>query len=196
MKAKKKRKVDIDMSKSASDFRNIVWPKILELGWLKGKLIEVEDISNPLAQHLDIASGLDKLVQSSKGLIGLATRIQSEKHALNLRRGGRPWNSFTKRVWRYPEKRPSEYFKQKIWVDSGKIGLGPELTIQAYIVYGELLSVGMARTENVITMMKLKIERGRMIILRNPDPSGYSEFYAAFWDEMCKEGYAIQVWQK
>lgn len=114
-----------DLSDSAYDFKNTVWPVVGE--WCGGgDLVPVESISNVgFVKDLDVLAGIDAwhIHPGRGGIRGIASRIQY----------GRPWASFTIRKKR-TSGAATEYEKRLNAIHNSDDGwLLPGITIQAYL---------------------------------------------------------------
>jgi hypothetical protein len=143
--------------------------------------VAVEGVSvDEMARLLDTLAGIDFWnVRFGVGIRGLATRIQ----------WGRSWRTFTIRNQRISGAR-TEYEKRKQAIEKG--WLYPELTLQAYVDNGKLLSYALAKTTDIIKM----IDMGKAKIKHTgPAQYGQASFYVVKWDDMKKMGYDILIRQ-
>jgi len=169
-----------DLSDSAYNFVRIVYPKIIECGYLSGEVIPIESVSaNGITKDLDMFAGIDAWhIDKNAGIQGIASRVQF---------GGRAWNTFTVRKSRMLGTK-TEYDKRKFAMDSGE-WLYPHITIQAYISSrqgGELLSVAVANTTNIFRCISNGMFYRR---LNNKDGN---EFYVVDWRNVDN----IDIWTK
>jgi len=117
-----------DLTQSASDFLNQVWPKIKRWKWFKrGELLSVESVTNVgFTRDLDMLAGIDAwhIVRESSVMRGIASRAQ---------RGGGEFRTFTIRTAR-DSGTETEYAKRLRAIKYRERGwLYPHLTIQAYL---------------------------------------------------------------
>ena len=132
------------MARSQSDFESIVWP-VIRHSCGGGILIPVESVSEAsFAKNLDMLAGIDAWQQFSDDdagqvMRGLATRVQWTDD---------PYNSFT--VRRSVTSGAKTEYDKRVAAMNGRGFLYPHLTVQAYLHNGQLLSVGVAKTSDVI----------------------------------------------
>lgn len=144
-----------------------------------------------ITRYLDMLAGIDLwLVEEKKGITGLGSRIQWGPH---------PYNSFTVRETRYTGAE-TELSKRLRAIRSGGRYLYPYWSCQAYITrrptrvngqlksQGELLSVGVAKTEDICSL----IIHGQCE--RRPNPDG-NMFAVVYWKTMEELGYDPCTWQ-
>lgn len=159
----------IDLSDSARDFKEIVWPNIKE--WFgEGELIPVEAVTESnMARKLDMYSGIDAwYIQPSEGIRGISCRVQW---------GPKAWQSFTIRKKRDSGAR-TEY--EKLCNAINNDWLYPYWFSQSYLTErkGKLLSSGLGKTKDLIEY----IQKYRP----DPIPGPNAWFYPIFWDEFKK----------
>ena len=156
-----------DMINSSSAFEKLIWPIILP--WIGGgDLLRMENIKDSnFARLLDMKAGIDGWQIRGDGMTGIASRIQQ---------GWKAWDTFTIRMSR-TSGAITEYEKRLKAIETGEY-IYPYLTIQAYIKTwsGPVLSVGMAKTSDIITFIK----RG----LHTIKPTTNAEFAVCPWDKM------------
>lgn len=172
---------ETDLNDSAYNFMHIVYPKLIECGYLSGDVVPIESVSaKGITKDLDMYAGIDAWhIDKNKGIQGIASRIQFINH---------PWNSFTIRKSRTSGAK-TEYEKRVYAIETGD-WLYPTITIQAYITSrtnGELLSVGIAKTNDIFKA----IECGNCI--EKPNPADGNMFYAVFWKDISD---SVNVWKK
>lgn len=133
------------LSKSASDFVNIVWPAVKGLPLIGGGQLQPVEVSSDaeFAKTLDMLAGIDawQVLTSPVAMRGLASRVQ----------WGQARNTFTVRI-ALPSGAETEYHKRIRALDNQEQGyLYPHLTVQAYIdqVGGTLLSAAVVRTADL-----------------------------------------------
>jgi len=161
------------------------------MGFLSGQVIPVEAVTaDEMRRYLDTLAGIDLwLIEERKGISGLASRVQW---------GPSAYNSFTIRETRYTGAE-TELSKRLRAIRSGGRYIYPYWTCQAYITdrpirengrlksQGKLLSVGVALTEDICTL----IIHGQCERRTNPDGN---TFAAVFWETMKEYGYEIYTW--
>lgn len=162
-----------DLSDSASDFLNIVWPVIKgRIGG--GELIPVESTTDTgMKRDLDVLAGIDAwhIDRGVGQMRGIASRIQWDDYA---------WNTFTVRKHR-TSGATTEYEKRLYALNNpNKHYLIPALTVHAYITKrpnGKLLSVAVIPTEDLFGYL---IVHGRE--RRNTNDGNI--FIYAKWDDL------------
>ncbi len=156
------------LARSQRDFLELVWPQISR-GCGGGDIIPVESVSDSgFAATLDLSAGIDAwqtLTDATAGTVlrGIASRVQWGDHA---------WDTFTVRRT-VASGRPTEYDKRLAALTEDRGYLYPHLTVQAYIDNDVLLSVGVARTRQVI-------EAVRSDNWRDNPQDGSTFYYVAF----------------
>lgn len=147
-----------DLSNSASDFVNIVWPFISSVeGIGGGHIIPVEAVScDGFANELDVLAGVDawQIVQNNKAVRGIASRVQ----------WGTDYQSFSIR-YSTPSGVETEFQKRLRALNNPDEGyLFPHLTVQAFLDRqgGQILSVAAIPTKYLIQQAQKLIEWGRM----------------------------------
>lgn len=171
------------LSDSARDFLNVVWPKIKELSWLDGELAPVEATTiKEWANKLDTLSGIDAwYIKKNSGLSGIASRVQwkpeqSQKY---------PYNTFNIR-YKKPSGAKTEYQKRIEAINSDGELLYPYWTCHAYLCdkeFGPILSMALARTVDVIEACSLGIGFERI------NPTDGTTFINVPWRKLHNEGY-------
>lgn len=166
-----------DLNQSSKTFIDLVEPELVATGG--GHFVAVEGVSvDEMAKLLDTLAGIDFWnIHAGVGIRGLATRIQR----------GRSWRTFTIRNQRISGAR-TEYEKRKHAIENGM--LYPELTLQAYVDNGKLLSYALAKTTDIMKM----IDTGKAQIKHTgPAQYGQASFFVVKWDDMKKAGYDILI---
>ena len=165
-----------DMDKSAAAFKNLVWPIVLPvIGG--GDLLQMENVKDSnFAKILDIKAGIDGWQIHRDGMQGIASRIQQ---------GEKAWNTFTIRLAR-DSGAQTEYEKRRIAIKTGMY-IYPYLTIQAYVKTwkGPLLSVGIAKTADIIEFIK----RGLNTVRRTTNAT----FAVCVWQKIKVAGYRVAI---
>jgi hypothetical protein len=137
------------LARSQRDFLALVWPQISH-NCGGGDIIPVESVSDSgFASTLDLSAGIDAwqtLDDTTAGTVlrGIASRVQW---------GDRAWDTFTVRR-SVASGRQTEYAKRLAALNEDRGYLYPHLTVQAYIDGDVLLSVGVARTRQVIEAVR------------------------------------------
>ena len=178
---------DKDLSDSAFDFKRLIYPKLKELNFISGELVQIEvatDIKfKYLASKFDQLSGIDAWqIVEPLGIKGIASRIQW---------GEKAWGTFTIRKTRATGTK-TEYEKRVEAIESGE-WLYPYYTIQGYITerrVGKLLSFAIAKTEDIFEM----IDKGFYKENKNKEDSNI--FIIVNWIDMKKQGYRIKIYPK
>ena len=164
------------ISRANQNFIDIVLPEVKKV--LTGEFIIVENVmNNDIANILDQQSGVDALYVNDSGIRGVAIRIQY----------GQAWDTFTIRKSRESGAR-TEYLKRKESIE--KNYLYPYFTIQSYIKNGILLSLAIARTEDLIDYI---IKDHAYIRDTGPTQIGRASFYVVDWDNFKEKGYKIYI---
>ena len=181
-----------DLGDSAHDFTYIVWPKLKALGWLTGIMLPVEAVTDDtMKEYLDRLAGIDLwVINDDKGITGLASRIQW---------GARAWNSFTVRRTRATGT-ATEWEKRRTAMASQGQYIYPYWSCQAYVTVrpsrvngrlmscGQLLSVGLARTEDIFDHLE------RTPVTHRETHSDGNTFFVAWWGQMQGAGYPVSAW--
>ena len=172
-----------DLGDSAKAFLQVVSPKMLELGWIRGKVVPVESVTRQdITKDLDTLAGIDAWsVENNIGIIGIASRIQW---------GTKNWGTFTVRYSR-DSGASTEYEKRLMAFQSEGKYLYPHYSCQAYIKErpcGQLLAVALAPTKDIWDM----IDKG--YAYKDQVKSNGAEFFVVRWDSMIKHDYLIQSW--
>lgn len=179
----KRKDIIKDLSDSAQNFKDIVWPAVNE--WLGGgELIPVESVTNnSFTNLLDILAGIDAWqVKNDLGIRGIASRIQWGAH----------YESFTIRKKRTTGAKTELDKRLKVLTRAGD-WLFPYWTIQAYITKrkdGELLYACATKTKDLFRYIYTKIKNKQNIPTRiNPDDE--NEFYVIWINELLKENIMV-----
>ncbi len=173
-------KPSVDLTDSAHDFQQLVYPKLIERGFLVGRLELIEAATEErVAKLLDTLTGMDSwLIEDGKGIVGLASRVQW---------GTSTWDSFTVRKERLTGSQ-TEFAKRRIALKSDGKYLYPYYTCQAYISerrIGEILSLGIAKTKDIFEF----IEKGLATENKSDNP-----FFVIAWGDFKTSNYEIQYW--
>ena len=130
-----------DLTEANRDFMNLVLP-VITPACGGGTFLPVEVMrDNEIAQDLDLMAGVDVWQRiDGEGVRGIAARVQQ---------GSVNWGTFTIRQTRTSGAQ-TEYEKRKMAIESGRY-IYPYLTCQAYVNNGELIGVGLAKTEDVFS---------------------------------------------
>ena len=175
------RKPDSDLKDSAYDFLKVVFPAMVEQGFLSGELIPVESVTtSEMTRRLDMLSGIDSwAIKEPDGITGIASRVQW---------GWKPFNTFTIRKSRLSGV-STELEKRQRAIESNGQYLYPYWTVQAYLtqVHGQLLTIGMARTMDVVEIITKYPNKER------PTKDGGAVFGYCEWDMMQFEGYDVKI---
>lgn len=183
-----------NLSDSASDFKNIVWPHIAnhpDIGG--GELRSVEAVSkNNFADELDVLAGIDawQIVANRRGMRGIASRIQ----------WGTDYQSFTVRHTK-SNGAETEYAKRIYAINNPSEGLVyPHLTVQAFLDSrgGQLLSVAAIPTLALFQQIEKLFEWDR---LKDGSDSRYgirtaddeTQFIYISWQYIAHSGIAQQL---
>ena len=161
-----------DLRDSITDFKRLVQPKLIDLGFIEGRIRHVES-NNPdaMCSELDRIAGIDAwVVNSKKGIFGLSSRIQ----------WGIPYDTFTIRKRRTSGAR-TEYAKHTEAMSSG--GVRGQIMVQAYVTRrndptSELRAVAVASDEDIWAL----IGQGLCFDEKNTDDD--NEFIVISWKEL------------
>lgn len=186
-----------DLSDSANDFVNIVWPSI-NSKIDGGELIPAEQLFDMKFFNLvDMHSGIDAFQFSTQhGIRTLASRIQW---------GSTPWNTFTIRYKRASGTK-TEYEKRIKAILGNEGWLYPYYTVHAYInkrylfktddkITKKLLSVAIVKTKELYLRVYENVksnEWDEVIYIRKNRQDG-NEFLVVDWDEYKSEGWDIII---
>jgi len=141
------------LSDSAHDFVNIVWPKITETPLVNGGVIHpVEAVAEKgFKDELDLLGGIDawQVQYEPTAMIGIASRVQ----------WGSCHCSFTIRT-RLPSGHETEFHKRLRAIQSNDGHVYPHLTIQAYLSerHGALMAAAAIRTQDLILAAAVLVE--------------------------------------
>jgi len=128
------------MKLTAEYMTKLVYPQIQELGWIKGKLYNIENNPDNTLKMLDTKSSIDGFISKSRGSIPISTRCQY----------GISYSTFTvRRSLTSGEK--TEYDKVSYAINHPEY-IYPYLYIHAYLTSknnGKLISIGMAKTKDI-----------------------------------------------
>lgn len=142
-----------DLTDSAHDFLEFVWPAIKDLCG-GGELVPVEAVTaTEFARMIDILAGIDawQVADGQGGMRGIASRVQ----------WGHSWRTFTIRASRDSGAR-TEYEKRSWALEHQADGwLYPHLMSQGYVSEqrtGHLLSAAVARTADIFDFVRTEPE--------------------------------------
>jgi hypothetical protein len=170
-----------DMSDSSFDFMDKVYPKLLELNFINGEIIPIENVTEvKIAKQLDMLAGIDSWwIKEGCGIIGLSSRVQWKT----------AYNTFTVRKERNQTGAKTELEKRVTAINSKGIYIYPYYAIQAYLTErrsGVIISLAIAKTVDIIEMI-------------NQGMSGQNrsnnDFEFIQWDEMRSQNYNIKIWE-
>jgi len=183
--------VKVDLSDSAYDFMNTVYPKLVELNFISGEIISVEGNANDyLKALLDKQASIDVLlVKTNTGVIGIASRVQWYEPT---KPRGFPFNSFTIRMHRATGAR-TEYEKLTNALSANGKYFYPYYTCQSYITErrtGELVSLAIAKTEDIYRIINLGYSKSMVNSFDN------NTFEVVYWDVMQSHKCDIKIWVK
>lgn len=171
-----------DLSASARDFQNIVWPILIELMG-GGDLYPVETVTDSeIAKDLDILAGIDAWhIQKDRGRMrGIASRVQWTNN---------PFYSFTVRTGR-PSGNKTEL--EKRLEQSTSDWLSSSLTVQAYLEkskVGPLLLCFVVRTKHFYKALREHPKLLSCSIVNWDESSMFSPVWVSELKDYCK------VWQ-
>lgn len=166
---------DNDLEKSMSHFDKYVRPVLPSL--LRGEYISVEGRVEEIAKLLDQQVGIDLMLKHKDLFYGIGSRIQF---------GDKAWNTFTIRCERESGHR-TEYEKLKAAISSG--AMRPSYTIHAYVNNDKLISLGCAKTKDIVEW----IDANPKITRKSQDEKGWANFYVASWYSMRQQGYPVKI---
>lgn len=178
-----------DLSRSAADFQEIVWPVISD--WFGGgELVPVESVTAAgFSKELDMLAGIDAWQIKGNDLIrGIGSRVQW------IRDGGKRWDTFSVRRSRISGVK-TEYEKRLYAIEHPHAGwLLPALTVQAYLrdTTRELLSVAAIFTPDLIQHIHKGVEGIDYGVRPNAD--GRSDFYYVDWHILEARGMPIRMY--
>lgn len=177
------------LSDSAHDFVNIVWPKITAAPLVNGGVIRsVEAVAQKdFKDELDLLAGIDawQVQYAPTAMRGIASRVQ----------WGVCHHSFTIRT-RRPSGSETEFHKRLRAIQSQDEGhLFPHLTIQAYLQErrGALTAAAVIRTQDLIQAAAVLVDK-RARLRPNPDLYGFvsnpdgTEFLYMKWSYLRYKG--------
>lgn len=159
---------DLKRSRDSANIFNIAIPIIEQQ--LNGKIITIEQNNEYTAQLLDKKCGVDGLLLHTKGVYGIAHRVGYNKD----------WSTFTIRV--------KDSSGAKTEIDHLKsTGIKPTYHIQTYVKGDILLSMAIARSEDLVDY----IERYSPMI-KSSSQSG-DQFAIIKWTDFKSVGYKIKI---
>lgn len=175
-----------DLSASARDFHDHVWPLISD--WCQGgELLPVETVSEKgFERRLDMLAGIDawQVVSSRGAMRGIASRIQY---------GGCGWASFTIRRSRGTGARTELEKRLSAHRNRREGWLLPALTVQAYLsnrTDGQVLCVGVVYTADLYDFIESGTAGKDWTVQRNPVDG--NTFAVVWWDDLSRAGYTIR----
>ena len=156
------------LSDSANDFQNVVWPKVSGLPLVGGGSIRpVEAVAEKdFKDELDLLSGIDawQIHHAPSTIRGIASRVQ----------WGECYQSFSVRT-RLPSGNETEFQKRQYAIQNKENGhLYPHLTIQAFLNTrgGSLLAAAAIKTVDLIEAAAILVEN-RTRLIQRPDFYGF-----------------------
>ena len=166
-----------DLRKSMNVFDKIIRPVLPQL--VTGEYIQVEGRDEEIAKILDENVGIDVMVNKGDSIFGLGSRIQIDSGV---------WNTFTIRCGRQSGHITElEKLRNAIKNDS----MRPQLTMQAYVVNGELKSIAIAKTRDIIDY--LDKHQDECPTRKSFDGKGYADFKVIHWDKMKEAEYKVNI---
>lgn len=137
---------------------------------LNGKIINVENSPEFMAQLLDTKCGVDGLLIHAKGVYGIAHRVGYNKD----------WSTFTIRV--------KDSSGAKTEIDHlNSTGIRPYYHIQSYVKGDILLSMAIARTNDIVDYIK------RYSPTVKTAPVSGDQFTIIKWSDFEAAGYKIKI---
>jgi hypothetical protein len=169
---------DDDLELSMEMFDRLIRPVLPRL--IRGECVRVEGRGEEIAQMLDKQIGIDALIVREDVTFALASRVQIDTGV---------WDTFTIRCERQ-SGHITELEKLKNAIKSE--AMRPHLTMQAYVTNGELQSVAMSRTIDIIDY----IEKNKCTERTTWDKYGWQKFKVVPWRRMYEQGYPIAIVKK
>ena len=169
---------DDDLALSMDMFDKLIRPVLPRL--VRGECVRVEGRDEEIAQMLDKQIGIDALIVRDDVTFALGSRVQIDTGV---------WDTFTIRCERQ-SGHITELEKLKNAIKNE--AMRPHLTMQAYVTNGELQSVAMARTADIIDF----IEKNDCQERTTWDRKGWQKFKVVPWRKMHDQGYTIAVVKK
>ena len=137
---------------------------------LNGKIINVENSNESMAQLLDKKCGVDGLLIHAKGVYGIAHRVGYNKD----------WSTFTIRV--------KDSSGAKTEIDHlTSTGIRPYYHIQSYVKGDILLSMAIARTNDILDYIKKYSPTVKV------NPISGDQFTIIKWSDFEAAGYKIKI---
>lgn len=137
---------------------------------LNGKIITIENMNEYTAQLLDTKCGVDGLLLHAKGVYGIAHRVGYNKD----------WSTFTIRV--------KDSSGAKTEIDHLiSTGIKPYYHIQSYVKGDIILSMAIARTNDIVDYIKKYNPPVKV------NPTSKDEFTIIKWSDFEAAGYKIKV---
>jgi hypothetical protein len=143
-----------------------------------GRIIRIEGSDEEICKFLDTKCGTDyfQYYQYYDLTVGVASRVQY----------GKNWRTFTVRKER-ESGNLTEFEKRKVAIENG--GIYPFLTMQIYVVDGDINGIGIAKTKDLIEY----IESGYANVTHTrSDKIGQAGFYYCQWDDFKEKGYWLK----
>lgn len=170
------------LSRSAQDFKDIVWPQVSILPLLNGgTLHQIENVADQdFKLKLDILAGIDawQVLHTPSAMCGIASRVQ----------WGICRDSFSIRTY-LPSGNETEFQKRLRAIENIDDGhLFPHLTVQAYLDrhQGHLIAAAVIRTKDLIKKASILVSRREKLkpsklygFIANPDGT---EFLHMRWE--------------
>ena len=169
---------DDDLALSMDVFDRLIRPVLPKL--VRGECVRVEGREEEIAQMLDKQIGIDALIVREDATFALGSRVQINKGV---------WDTFTIRCERQ-SGHITELEKLKNAIKNE--AMRPHLSMHAYVVDGELKSVAMARTKDIIEF----IENNNCPERTAWDEHGWQKFKVVHWYKMQEQGYQVNIIKK
>lgn len=139
---------------------------------LNGKIITIENVNEYTAQLLDTKCGVDGLLIHAKGVYGIAHRVGYNKD----------WSTFTIRV--------KDSSGAKTEIDHlCSTGIKPYYHIQSYVKGDTILSMAIARTNDIVDYIKKYSPPVKVT------PTSKDEFTIIKWSDFEAAGYKIKIFR-
>ena len=166
-----------DLKTSMGIFNKLIKPVLPDL--IPGECTQIEGSPEEIAKMLDQHIGIDAMIDKGDIVYGLGSRIQIDSGV---------WNTFTIRCERESGHITElEKLRKAIAMDA----MRPHFTMQAYVIRGELKSIAVAKTKDVIQYIDTHPEECPR--RHSYDGEKWAKFIVVYWDKLKAAGYTVKT---